>query len=180
VTLFRRYRSSRAVACCSSLLAALAILARSSLVRLPKPRMQPVILLNFLWICDDVLSWQRNHQSPGPWLAGVSSIPLIYYVQKGDFYEWLEGLHKRYGDRVRVYAQSHVVSPDLTYGDLGIGPNRLSTSDAGLIQRMDEKFTRSPRYGAAIDPNSSHKRNVTSSTDQIEHERLRKTVVFGL
>lgn len=64
-----------------------------------------------------------------------------------------------------------------TYTLTGIGPNRLSTSDANLIRRLDNKKFGSPRsrwYGAAIDPNPFHESNVTTMTDMGRHEHRRK------
>ncbi|KEQ78964.1 cytochrome P450 [Aureobasidium pullulans EXF-150] len=49
----------------------------------------------------------------------------------GGFYEWLEHSHRRWGRIIRI------------------GPNRLSTSDADLIRRLDSKKFGSPRSGCA-------------------------------
>ncbi|KAI4791506.1 hypothetical protein E4T45_12946 [Aureobasidium sp. EXF-8846] len=120
----------------------------------------PLVLeLNLLWLSDDLLSWRRLNHQPGPWLAGLSSLPIVWHIWKGDFYEWLERLHSERGSIVRI------------------GPNRLSTSDAGLIRQLDTKESGSPRsgwYGAAIDPNPFHEQNITTSVDVKSHEYRRK------
>ncbi|KAI5235596.1 hypothetical protein E4T42_09669 [Aureobasidium subglaciale] len=169
-TLFRRHLSDKALSYWPLLLPVSFIFARSALILGLSPWKQLALMLNFLWAYDDITSWRRNHRSPGPWFATISSLPLLYHVLKGDFYEWLERLHGRYGSRVRAYAP-------IMLGGPSIGPNRLSTSDANLVQRMDDKnlgYKRSGWYDAAIDPNPSHRSNVTSSIIPDEHERLRR------
>ncbi|KAI5276007.1 hypothetical protein E4T47_01031 [Aureobasidium subglaciale] len=115
--------------------------------------------LNLLWLSDDLLSWRRLNHQPGPWLASLSSLPIVWHIWKGDFYEWLERLHSERGSIVRI------------------GPNRLSTSDANLVRQLDTKTFGSPRskwYGAAVDPNPFHEQNVTTSLDVVCHEYRRK------
>lgn len=59
------------------------------------------IELNLLWLSDDLLSWRRLSHQPGPWFADLSSLPIVWHVWKGDFYDWLERSHKRHGSIIR-------------------------------------------------------------------------------
>lgn len=54
-----------------------------------------------LWLSDDILSWRRLKYHPGPWFAGVSSLPTLWHIRKGDFSDWQQRSHKRYGSIVR-------------------------------------------------------------------------------
>jgi hypothetical protein len=70
--------------------------------------------LNLLWLSDDLLSWRRLNHQPGPWLAGLSSLPIVWHIWKGDFYEWLERLHSERGSIIRKSDIYRVWLPSLT------------------------------------------------------------------
>ena len=54
-----------------------------------------------LWLSDDILSWRRLRYHPGPWFAGISSLPTLWHIRKGDFYDWQQRSHKKYGGIAR-------------------------------------------------------------------------------
>lgn len=112
-TLFRRHLSDKALSYWPLLLFVSFVFARSGLISGLSPWKQLVLMLNLPWAYDDITSWRRNHRSPGPWFAAISSLPLLYHVVRGDFYEWLEHLHGRYGSRVRAYASIRLRRPNL-------------------------------------------------------------------
>lgn len=129
-----------------------------------------------LWLSDDILSWRRLRYHPGPWFAGISSLPTLWHIRKGDFYHWQQRSHKKHGG---IALKSWlIVSGRRPYMvGTGIGPNRLTTSDGAFIHKLDSKKHGTPRsewYGAAINPSPFHERNVTKMTDGEHHEQYRK------
>lgn len=77
----------------------------STISLVPRDSMSLTIGLNLLWVSDDLLSWRRLSHHPGSSFAGLSSVPLVWHIWKGDFYEWLEHSHRRWG---RIIRESHI------------------------------------------------------------------------
>jgi len=102
VTISRRYlRMNKAILPPALLLGILL----STISLIPRGSMFLTIGLNLLWVSDDLLSWRRLSHHPGSSFAGLSSLPLVWHIWKGDFYEWLEHSHRRWGRIIRV---SHI------------------------------------------------------------------------
>jgi hypothetical protein len=93
---------------------------------------------NLLWLFDDLLSWRRLSDHPGPWFASLSSLPTVWHIWKGDFYEWLECLHSKHGSTIRKSHIHQIWLPSLTLtrvSDLIDFPHMMSTSSAHWITK---------------------------------------------
>ncbi|KAF1808638.1 benzoate para-hydroxylase [Eremomyces bilateralis CBS 781.70] len=94
---------------------------------------------------------------PGPPLAGLSNLWLLYQSRQGRRFMKVDAAHKKYGPLVRIQ------------------PNHVSIADPAAIQTVyghGNGFLKSEFYDAFV----SIKRGLFNTRDRAEHTRKRKTV----
>ncbi|ORY63299.1 cytochrome P450 [Pseudomassariella vexata] len=95
---------------------------------------------------------------PGPIIAKISGLPVLYHSRKGDFHHYVYILHNRYGEKVRY------------------SPNKLSINRVEALNDIygfNKNVSKPEEFYSAFRVNK-HARNVFNTADKEEHRRKRR------
>ncbi|KAI1162672.1 isotrichodermin C-15 hydroxylase [Nemania serpens] len=95
---------------------------------------------------------------PGPLIAKVTGLPVLYHAWKGDFHHYVYRLHYKYGDTVRY------------------SPNKLSINKVEALNDIygfNKNVSKPEEFYASFRVNK-HARNVFNTADKEEHRRKRR------
>ncbi|KAI8939232.1 hypothetical protein NX059_005058 [Plenodomus lindquistii] len=102
---------------------------------------------------------------PGPFLARASHIPMVYYMRTGSILPWLQAMHEKYGEAVRVAPNEiSFISGETAWQDIyGFRIGKYKNTGAYL---KDKTWYRDP-------PNEVH--SIITANEE-EHTRMRRNL----
>ncbi|KAI0457249.1 cytochrome P450 [Xylaria acuta] len=95
---------------------------------------------------------------PGPVLARLTGLPVLYHAWRGDFHHYVYRLHNQYGEKVRY------------------SPNKLSINRLEALNDIygfNKNVSKPEEFYSAFRVNK-HARNVFNTADKEEHRRKRR------
>ena len=116
-------------------------------VRLPILALVGTALAVGLWTCIYNLFFHKLSHIPGPLLARVSGIPYTLRIRNGTIAPWIQDLHRRYGEVVRVApGECSFISGETAWQDI-YGFRTGKKSNSGVYLKDPQWFPR-PHTGS--------------------------------
>ncbi|KAI1175665.1 cytochrome P450 [Nemania sp. FL0916] len=117
-----------------------------------------ILAINILYIWFYRLFLHPYRKYPGPLLARLTGLPVLYHAWRGDFHHYVYRLHNKYGEKVRY------------------SPNKLSVNRLEALNDIygfNKNVSKPEEFYSAFRVNK-HARNVFNTADKEEHRRKRR------